>query len=322
MDELWQRYRSFWMPVLIGLGVFLIGLIAVHAMTDDPGTVQRAVQSAANKVKKITAPTDAQKRAATRNGATFRPRVTDWAARLDQAGEMDPLEIGVERALQAALLRGFTPEKLRGVLDSPESSASVRALERFEGDATFASRALTNYETMRTQRINALKTQDPNVSFGRLLSDVLNLFRLRANRADVELPSDTLGFAGVTSFTRPSLPQRVLNLAMVSEIADIAIRSGVRSIDNVGVDARPDVEAAETFVREWPVRMEMTGDMLALQPVLDYLTDSRHPVPLAQLVMTQPSRRAGAAQSGLIKLFFEGASTLVRPDVTLQLDQE
>ena len=29
MDELWQRYRTFWTPVLIGLGVFLIGVIAV-----------------------------------------------------------------------------------------------------------------------------------------------------------------------------------------------------------------------------------------------------------------------------------------------------
>ena len=36
MDELWQRYRSFWIPVLIGLGVFLIGLIAVHVISDDP----------------------------------------------------------------------------------------------------------------------------------------------------------------------------------------------------------------------------------------------------------------------------------------------
>ena len=36
MDELWQRYRSFWTPVLIGLGVFLVGLIVVHVVSDDP----------------------------------------------------------------------------------------------------------------------------------------------------------------------------------------------------------------------------------------------------------------------------------------------
>ena len=36
MDELWQRYKGFWTPVLWGVGVFLVGLIVVHMMTGDP----------------------------------------------------------------------------------------------------------------------------------------------------------------------------------------------------------------------------------------------------------------------------------------------
>ena len=45
MDELWQRYRGFWTPVLIGLGVFLVGLIAVHILTEDPESLKLDVVS-------------------------------------------------------------------------------------------------------------------------------------------------------------------------------------------------------------------------------------------------------------------------------------
>ena len=49
MDELWQRYRTFWTPVLIGLGVFLVGVIAVHVISDDPDKAKARMTSAESK---------------------------------------------------------------------------------------------------------------------------------------------------------------------------------------------------------------------------------------------------------------------------------
>ena len=147
-------------------------------------------------------------------------------------------------------------------------------------------------------------------------------FKIRANRADVELPADAMGFAGITTVTRTSLAQRLLNLAMVSEIVDLGIRSGIRSVLSIRVDARPDMELNEVFLQAWPVRMEVLGDMLSLQPILDFLTDEAHPLPLTQVTLAQPSRKSGAALGGLVKLYFEASSMLVRPDASLDLEQE
>ena len=56
MDELWQRYRTFWTPVLIGLGVFLVGVIVVHIMSDDPEVGKQRVMGAQSKLKSMQAP--------------------------------------------------------------------------------------------------------------------------------------------------------------------------------------------------------------------------------------------------------------------------
>jgi hypothetical protein len=322
MDELWQRYRSFWVPVLIGLGVFLIGLIAVHVIPDDPETNNARVRGEVRQVKRLVAPTDGQMRAASTNADTFRARVTDWAGRLDQARGEDPLEYSVGMALQSSMLRGIDPDEMRRILQTPDSPASMVALSAFDGDPTAASRALQRYEGVRGERLTLLRSGDPNVGFSRLLGDVWSEFKLRANRADVELPGDVLGFAGVATVTRASLVQRLLNLALISQIVDLAIRSDVRSVDGIRVDARPDEDATEQFVRQWPVRVELVGDMLSVQPLFDFLTDPEHPVPVTQVVMTQPSRKSGSAQDGLIKVFIEAWSTLVRPEASLDLDQE
>ena len=56
MDELWQRYRSFWRPVLFGLGVFLLGLIVVHIITPSPEEAADEAAGAANQLKAADAP--------------------------------------------------------------------------------------------------------------------------------------------------------------------------------------------------------------------------------------------------------------------------
>ena len=54
MDELWQRYRAFWTPVLWGVGVFLAGLIVVSTTNAiglaDFGAVQALVPDALHTV--------------------------------------------------------------------------------------------------------------------------------------------------------------------------------------------------------------------------------------------------------------------------------
>lgn len=320
MDELWQRYRSFWVPVLIGLGVFLVGLIAVHILTEDPESLNARVRTQAGDVGRLIEPTRDQEKNVPANAEMLRARVLDWSKRLDQAAVGDPLEAAVDQALIAAVLRGVTPDVLRAAAAAPDTAASAAALAPFEGDAVLAGRALQRYEAVRQDRLVLLRTGDPNVGFSRLLNDVWYELKMRANRADVDVKPDVLGFGSMTSVTRAALEQRLLNLGLVAELADLAIRSGVRSIDEIRIDPRADVEVAESFLRMWPVTLTFQGDMVALQPLLDRLTVTTRPLPLTSTVLTLPPR--SSALEGVVQLSVTAASTLVRPDVSLDLDTE
>ena len=318
MDELWQRYRAFWIPVLIGIGVFLLGLIAVHVITDDPATENKRVVGEGKKVRKLVQPSKAQSRNVPENADVLREPVKDWALRLDQAGGRDPLEYAVETSLQSSILRGLGPDALRqGIADSDRE-----VLDRFDGDGVAAGRALARYEATRQDRLTLLRSGDPNVGFSRLLSDVWNELKVRANRADVDIrpTAEVLGFGSVTSVTRAALPQRLLNLAMITELLDIGIRSGIRSIEDIRIEARPDVDVQERFIRQWPFTLALRGDMAALRPVVARLTDPQRPVPLTHLVLAQPAR--GSPLDGIVQLTARAASTVVAPDASLNLNSE
>lgn len=318
MDELWQRYRAFWIPVLIGLGVFLLGLIAVHVISDDPATENKRVVSEGKKVKKKVQPTSAQLRNVPQNVEALRGRVEDWGRRLDQAAGRDPLEYAVETALQSSVLRGLDPETLRKGVESQNADV----LDRFEGDAVQAGRALARYEATRQDRLTLLRSGDPNVGFSRLLSDVWNEIKVRANRADVDIrpTAEVLGFGSVTSVTRSALPQRLLNLALITELLDLGIRSGIRSIEDIRIEARPDVDVQDRFLRQWPFTLAMRGDMAALGPVVVRLTDPNQPIPMTHLTLAQPAR--GSPLDGIVQLQVRAASTRVQADVSLNLNSE
>ena len=53
-----------------------------------------------------------------------------------------------------------------------------------------------------------MRTGDLNVGFAQLLVDVWSEFRIRANREDVELRVEDLGFSGVAAVNRQVLAQR------------------------------------------------------------------------------------------------------------------
>ena len=320
MDELWQRYRSFWTPVLIGLGVFLVGLIAVHVMSDDPEAASANLQSAGGNLGRMTEPTRAQTKNWPQNVEAYRTRVEDFAARLDQAKGQDPYEYAVDTSLQAALLRGCDPDQMRKAIAQPGAGSSEACLYAFEDDAVQAGRALARYETIRLDRLTLLRTGDPNVGFCRLLNDVTSELGMRANRADIEIRPDVLGYEGVTSVTRASLPQRLLNLALVSQIVDLGIRTQIRSIEEVRFDQRVAVESGVTFLRQYPVTFTLRGDMASLRPILSLLTDPAKPVALTHLALTQPPR--GSPLEGIVQLNATAASVVVRPEASLELDKE
>ncbi len=324
MDELWQRYRSFLTPVLIGLGVFLVGLIAVHVLSDDPDALRDRVSGEARVVKRLVEPDRSTISALRRNRDALEERVKDWAARLDQAhlalGTDAILDVVVSDALRAAILRGIDPQALAAAVAGPEAASSRRVLEPFDGDATAAGRALVRYETVRQDHLNLLRTSDPNVGFSKLLSDVTSEIRVRANRADVELPGAGLGHAGVTSVTRAVLAQRLLNLARITQLVDLAIRSGVRAITEVRIEPKLNPLGDDVFLREWPFTVTLRGDMASLRPVLAWLTDPANPLPIHHLELVQPPRTSPL--DGQAQLTVQAASILVRPDAGLALDRE
>ena len=75
MDELWQRYRGFWTPVLWGVGVFLAGLMVVHMLTEDPDAGRMGNDVVAKRIKERTVPAARQiARWRTKEARSKRPR--------------------------------------------------------------------------------------------------------------------------------------------------------------------------------------------------------------------------------------------------------
>jgi hypothetical protein len=302
VDELWQRYRTFWTPVLIGLGVFLVGVIVVFIIDPDPADTALRVDGEAGKLKRMVQPTGSQISAQREDARVRKERVDALAKRLDQVGpDKDVIQASVEQALTAAVLRGT------GDADA------------FDGDAGAAQSARSRYDRMVRNDVDLLRTGDPNVGFGRLLADVWSELRVRANRADVDLDADELGFTQVTSVTRASLGQRLLNLALAARVVDAAVRAGVRSVDDVRFETRAN-GGPDSFILEWPVTFVITGTFDALRPVLELLADPAHTTPILNTAF-QPPRRQGGAE-GLVEMTITASSIRIHPDAPLDLASE
>lgn len=306
MDELWQRYRTFWTPVLWGVGVFLVGLIAVHAVTGDPDAGRTGNENRAKDIRNRAAPSPAQAKAVEDGVAPLSKRVNDWARRLDQRHGEDPdvAVSAVRQMLRAAVARGKIP-------------ADPAA---FEGDKDAAERATALYEARVRERLEQLRTQDPNVSFSRLQADVVQELRVRANRADVDVVPEQFGFDTITSVDRADLPRRLLNLALIATVVDVAIREGVRSVDAVTLlpsGTRAESQGADPFVLEWPVKIDVTGPPDALAEIVQVLTDGDRPIAFGDW-----SWRASDKKNGLVKAEMKLYSLRVRADATLGLESE
>ncbi len=325
MDELWQRYRTFWTPVLIGLGVFLVGVIAVHVISDDPDKAAGRMRSAENRLEKMKRP-DSRKTALLKGrGEAFKEHVmgiadataAGWAQRLNQAGASvdDVVAAGAEQALRASIVRG-APE------DVARSAAALA--ERFDDDDVAAGKAYKRFNRLLAEHQDTLRTGDPNVAWSRLLSDVWTDLRIRANRADVEISpiADQLGFGSISSVSRATLTARVLNLALIARIVDIAIREGAESIDSIVIPTNVDPGAPDEFMVLWPVELTLTGEMTAVRRLMDMFTDPANPVPLEYARQMQPKARGSADRSGLVQFSAKVSSALIRPAADLKLDAE
>jgi hypothetical protein len=305
VDELWQRYRAFWTPVLWGIGAFLAGLIVVHILTDDPEAGVRGNENQARTIKQKVAPTATQIKVAKESTEELERRVTAFAKLLDQRhgdGE-DAIAAYVDQALTAAILRG----------KSPADPAS------FDGDTAAAAQANERFRQLRDDRLKSLQTQDPNVSFSRIKADVVQELAIRANRADVDVDVEEFGVS-ILSVDRASLPRNLANLALVATVIDVAIREGVRSIDTVTLlpsEVRGSVESADPFLQEWPVKIDLTGPPETLTAILDLLTDPKRPTALGSTSWKQVAKK-----EGLVKGEFKIYSVRVRPAAALGLEKE
>ncbi|MDA1194618.1 MAG: hypothetical protein O2894_05480 [Planctomycetota bacterium] len=326
MDELWQRYRTFWSPVLIGLGVFLVGVIVVHILSDNPDTAHDRMDAEMRKLKAMRAPPSKTAMTLQKRGELLRDDVEGparddgvrsggWAARVDQAAGDRKNLVGVaaDQALRAAVLRG-----------APKDASAADLRSRFEGDEVAADKALRRYERLVDQHGESLRSGDPNVAFSRLLSDVWSELRLRANRADVEFAAqaEQLGFGAISSVDRATLPARVLNLALAARLVDVAIREEVDSIEQIDIKAQVDAGDANQFISLWPLEFVVVGEMAGMKRLLDHLTDPSDPVPLETTRLAQARRRGRKSVDGLVQFSVQASSVVVRADVDLQLDAE
>jgi hypothetical protein len=308
VDELWQRFRTFWTPVLWGIGAFLAGLILVHILTPDPKVGETRNATKASSIKKRTAPTAPQITATKKNADALEARVGTFAGRVDQRRgdgkdpeEKDLLRAAVSEALGAAILRG------RG---DPAD---------FEGDAAAAAEAKARFDRAVEDSLGLLRTQDPNVGYSRLQAEVVQELAVRANRADVDVDAEEFGLSSVTSIDRAELPRRLLNLALIARVVDVAVRNGVRSVDSVAIQT-PDTAlqaASDDFLSLWPVEVGLTGDPVSLQAVLAELTDPERPTAFGTSVM-----KAVGKKSDLVKATMRLYSVRVRQGTPLRLETE
>lgn len=308
MDELWQKYRTFWIPVLYGVGAFLAGLIVVHIFTPDPDAGRSENDGRAKAIKKYQAPTESQIRGTKANTEALQKDVARWAHKLDQRhGESEDLiEASVIQALRASVLRGASP-----VDDA-----------RFDGDKAAAAQADARYQQLLPDRMAMLRSQDPNVSFSRVKADVVQELLVRANRADVDLGggAEEIGLGAIASVDRADLPRRLANLALIATVVDVAIREGVRSIDSVSIlppEVRTASQGPDSFLSEWPVKIDLTGTPEALTAVLNMLTDPDRPTALGASTWKQTQKKDGNVRAEL-KLY----SVRVRPEAQLGLETE
>lgn len=308
MDELWQRYRTFWVPVLYGVGAFLAGLIVVNIVTADPEAGRSQNNGRVQTIKIFTAPTAAQVDGARTNRDLLAKEVARKAALVDQRhGEAeDVVEAFVTQALRAAHLRGSAPA-------DPA---------RFDDDVAAKDQATARYEQRRAEFVQILRTQDPNVGFSRVRADVVTELSVRANRADVDVAAQAneFGLGEVREVDRADLPRRLANLALIATVVDVAIREGVRSIDSVSI-LQPEVRFAaqgpEAFLSEWPVMVVVTGTPDTIRAILNVLTDPSRPTPLGSCTLKQTSKRDGYVRAEL-----RAYSIRVRPEVPLGLENE
>ncbi|MDJ0974827.1 MAG: hypothetical protein QNJ98_10240 [Planctomycetota bacterium] len=312
MDELWQRYRTFFTPVLIGLGVFLVGLIAVYVITDDPEAKVRTLDRADKNLRSLVVPSRGQIAAQKELAEAYGKRVKDWARRLNQTsdGDGDLYDTAATQILRATLLRGA----------SAADAESPRALARafFDGDEDTARARLRTLDQLKADWVNALRTKDPNVSFSTIRSWVDDHFARRANQYDVEIRTEGLGFGDVP-VSRATLPQRLLNLALVSRVVNQALERGVERIDQIQVD-RPQPGRSDQFLREWWVKFVIVGRMEAVKAILAMLTDEQAPVALGDTVIRLP--RNTSPLSGVVELDLKAYSVLVQADASLGLNEE
>lgn len=300
MDELWQRYRPFWRPVLIGLGIFLVGLIAVHIVTPDPDDAAARAAAERSALTSLVLPKSDVGTILRANAEAFGESVKRLGTAFDPAaGGSDFVQHYVRQALIAAFARGGA------------------GAEAFEGDAAAAAQALRDAERLAVERTALFRAGNPNVAFSSLLSDVWGALRTRANRADMDLEADLLGFGAVTTVSRADLDRRLANLALVARIVDVAIRGGARSLDTVDFE-NPRSAGPDAFLQEWPVKITLTAPATCVEAILDLVTDARQPTPVGTLVAQQPPRAKSA--TGLVELTMTLDSLAVKPAAALNLD--
>ena len=325
MDELWQRYRTFWTPVLIGLGIFLVGVIAVHVISEDPEVEASRMEAAEGRLAKMKQP-DARTSSVLKGRAeAFQANVlggataaaATWATRLNQTGTTydDVISAGAEQALRASILRGAPEEVARNA----KTLAGY-----FEDDEVAADKAYKRFQRTLEQQRETLRTGDANVAWAALLQDVWADLRIRANRADVELSpiADQLGFASISSVSSATLPARVLNLALTARVADIAIREGVESIDSIQIATNVDPGSPDDFMVLWPVEIVLTGEIGTIRHIMDMLTVPTSPVPLEYARLMQPKAGGSDGSRGLIQFSMKASSVVIRPQADLKLDAE
>ena len=125
----------------------------------------------------------------------------------------------------------------------------------------------------------------------------------------------------IASVNRATLPGCVLSLALVADLADLAIRGGVSAFDMIKVGPNITPGQPTDFVTEWPVTIAMEGPYGAIARLVDRVTDPQHAEALLGATLKQPGGRTGRTPDGVVRFEATLAAAVVRPAVDLGLDR-
>lgn len=278
MDDFWARHKSFVLKILAGLGVCLLAWIVGSSLTEkDMDAYESSIGRLRRQIQETKAPPVAAASAYEQAGDRLSERI------LFLANRMGDLRTGVD------LRNGLVRELL-----------DLAGKRTPQNEADFLRRAEVR----------------PESCLQGLVAFFADSIRSEAARRNVVV-DDGLGFDNL-QHEAGHLVRYLMSLKTIVTTIRLAMEEGATEIVQIAIAPPPGGRflAEETFVSQFPVRLELRGPSAVLLRILDRLTD---PADFRVLTMVGPMQRHRQdREEDLMTMPIEITALRIQPDASLE----